>query len=433
MKKESPAANRFIPIIVIAALLIMLVILIKYSVDKSDADSYIVASVPSADFTMEIDQEGDVHVTEKWKVSFSDEEDSDRFYRSFEMGETAPEKVFSIDLSSIRVSIDGKPCEDKSSVNPYMLDTRALENAYTINKINYSGDDYYMYCYKSSRNVTRDIVISYTLHDAVMRVDNSYNLFLDSLPLYHYRIKQLSFKIITPEGSRPIITNGKIFGLYKEVKVKDNTALLMGREDLPEVFKLKVRIDDADIKGAVPVNSDDLSEADDNPLPLGVIFELIWMMLGLIAIISMIVIRKINKRNINFDYLPHGLRQKDLLKLPALTGVRQWFNYSGVIQIFAGLFLMMANEIITDQLWEYGYYLPEYIINLLFACVVLSGIILIVRKTSSAALITGLISCFSPILIVVVSVPMFICAIVLGKVWLEYRMVKGKKYDDDSQ
>ena len=122
-------------------------------------------SVPSADFEVEIRNDGTVHVTENWEV-FYKKGFFTRFYK--DIYRTVPkEEEFDLDESSMKVSIDGKDCtpvDNTTDREDYTFHLQESSTAYTV------------HCFLASKHVTRKYQISYTIRDAVKIVDGEYYL-----------------------------------------------------------------------------------------------------------------------------------------------------------------------------------------------------------------------------------------------------------------
>ena len=100
-QKNRPRDTFFI---LIAILCIVMMPLGAFSV-RAEEKEY---SVPAADFEVEIKNDGTVHVTENWEVSYT-RGDFTRFYK--DIYRTVPtEETFNLDEDSMKVSIDGKEC-----------------------------------------------------------------------------------------------------------------------------------------------------------------------------------------------------------------------------------------------------------------------------------------------------------------------------------
>lgn len=236
-------------------------------------------SVPAADFDVRIGNDGSVEVTENWTVNYKKGEFT-RFYKDIYRNVPAEEE-FSLDPRSMTVRIDGQNCQEvfnsyERKDYTYFLDEAGT--AYTVN------------CFARSRNMTRNYQISYRLKDAVKYVDREY--FLVTLRLipanFSETVKTVTAKFTAPDGSVTDLRNGQYFD---EAVSEGNTVSVKGK-NWDGVFKVKVRIDQADIKGAKLISSNELSNAKEremktprerfvsNVLPGVIAFSVLFIIFG---------------------------------------------------------------------------------------------------------------------------------------------------------
>lgn len=222
-------------------------------------------SVPSADFTVEIGEDGTVQVTENWDVSY-EKGKFNRFYKVLYRENLPKEETFGLVEDSVHVAIDGREAAwtDDTEGRP--------DDTYNVSK---EGNSYSIYCYKTSENVTRHFEISYTLRDAVKIVDDEYYLFTFRLigKGFEKEVEEVTATIISPDGSKLETRNQDVFN---RVVDKGRMTKIEAYRAVDEVFKVKMRIDDADIQNAVPITDDDLSNNVDDDESTGEDEEESW-------------------------------------------------------------------------------------------------------------------------------------------------------------
>ena len=97
----------------VTLLLVILCIFMAPIFARAEEKDY---SVPSANFEVEIDNDGKVHVTENWEVSF-EEGNFTRFYK--DIYTSVPyEELSQLSAISARVSIAGQECTPAHDTDP---------------------------------------------------------------------------------------------------------------------------------------------------------------------------------------------------------------------------------------------------------------------------------------------------------------------------
>ena len=230
----------------VTLLLVILCIFMAPIFARAEEKDY---SVPSADFEVEIGNDGKVHVTENWEVSF-EEGDFTRFYKDIYTG-VPYEELFQLDENSVRVSIDGQECSpvyDTEQRKDYTFYLEPLYNRYTV------------HCFLHSREITRNYQISYTINDAVKIVDGEYYLVTFRLigANFSKEVDNVSARFTAPEGSTAEVRNGQYF----DTAESEGGTVNVTAKNWKGVFKVKVRIDDARIANAVEISKSMLSNPD---------------------------------------------------------------------------------------------------------------------------------------------------------------------------
>ena len=243
-QKNRPRDTFFI---LIAILCIVMMPLGAFSV-RAEEKEY---SVPAADFEVEIKNDGTVHVTENWEVSYT-RGDFTRFYK--DIYRTVPtEETFNLDEDSMKVSIDGKECAPAYNTTDRENYTFFLEKSF---------EEYTVHCFLASSHVNRKYQISYTIKDAVKKVDGEYYLVTFRMIGANFpkTVRHVSALYTAPEGSTVEVRNGQYF----DKVVSEGNTVRVEDEYWDGVFKVKVRIDHASIANAVALTGDQLSNVDDN-------------------------------------------------------------------------------------------------------------------------------------------------------------------------
>jgi len=206
-------------------------------------------SIPSADFEVEIGNDGTVNVTEKWEVSYTSG-DFTRFYKDIYRLVPEEEK-FSLDEGSMKVSIDGKECAPVDNIidrEDYTFCLEKSENAYTVS------------CFLASSHMDREYQISYTINDAVKIVDGEYYLVTFRLigADFPKTVGRVSACFTAPEGAAAEVRNGQYF----DTLVSEGNTVKVEAQNWKGVFKVKVRIDHANIANSVSLSAEQLSNSD---------------------------------------------------------------------------------------------------------------------------------------------------------------------------
>ena len=194
--------------------------------------------MPAADFEVEIKNDGTVHVTENWEVSYT-RGDFTRFYK--DIYRTVPtEETFNLDEDSMKVSIDGKECAPAYNTTDRENYTFYLEKSF---------EEYTVHCFLASSHVNRKYQISYTIKDAVKIVDGEYYLVTFRMIGANFpkTVRHVSALYTAPEGSTVEVRNGQYF----DKVVSEGNTVRVEDEYWDGVFKVKVRIDHASIANAV--------------------------------------------------------------------------------------------------------------------------------------------------------------------------------------
>ena len=194
-QKNRPRDTFFI---LIAILCIVMMPLGAFSV-RAEEKEY---SVPAADFEVEIKNDGTVHVTENWEVSYT-RGDFTRFYK--DIYRTVPtEETFNLDEDSMKVSIDGKECSPAYNTTDRENYTFYLEKSF---------EEYTVHCFLASSHVNRKYQISYTIKDAVKIVDGEYYLVTFRMIGANFpkTVRHVSARYTAPEGSTVDVRNGQYF------------------------------------------------------------------------------------------------------------------------------------------------------------------------------------------------------------------------------
>ena len=194
-QKNRPRDTFFI---LIAILCIVMMPLGAFSV-RAEEKEY---SVPAADFEVEIKNDGTVHVTENWEVSYT-RGDFTRFYK--DIYRTVPtEETFNLDEDSMKVSIDGKECAPAYNTTDRENYTFFLEKSF---------EEYTVHCFLASSHVNRKYQISYTIKDAVKIVDGEYYLVTFRMIGANFpkTVRHVSALYTAPEGSTVDVRNGQYF------------------------------------------------------------------------------------------------------------------------------------------------------------------------------------------------------------------------------
>ena len=230
----------------VTLLLVILCIFMAPIFARAEEKDY---SVPSANFEVEIGNDGKVHVTENWEVSF-EEGNFTRFYK--DIYTSVPyEELFQLDEDSVRVSIDGQECtlvHDTDQRKDYTFYLEPLYNRYTV------------HCFLHSREITRNYQISYTINDAVKIVDGEYYLVTFRLigANFSKEVDNVSARFTAPEGATAQVRNGQYF----DTAESEGSTVNVAAKNWKGVLKVKVRIDNARIAGAVEINKSMLSNPD---------------------------------------------------------------------------------------------------------------------------------------------------------------------------
>ena len=235
--------KRFLPIAL--SLIVMLVSL--GAPLKVQASDY---SIPGAEFTVTINEDGSVDVVEVWTVRF-EEGSFTRFYKDIV---TNADKEDSVKLvqGSVYARIDGRDCviTDDSAGRP--ADHYHLEA---------NGNGTEISWYKPSQNVTRTYEVGYRLTNAVKYVDNSYYLFTYRLigANFSKHVDSIKVTINTPEGTandlryatkadNATITNGHVIN----ITASGNSGM----------YKVKLRMEGTAFSDTVPLSGKDLNNSN---------------------------------------------------------------------------------------------------------------------------------------------------------------------------
>ena len=155
-------------------------------------------SIPNADFIAVVNSDGTVDITETWTVSY-DSGEFTRFYKDWLQDGLKEDESFQIDLSSLKVFIDGVECE-------YTDDTNGRPDFHYYAAKN--NDGYTVNCYLKSKNVTRTYVINYTVYNAVKHVQS------DDFYVFSFRYIGANFskarentkvKVFAPQGAKAAV------------------------------------------------------------------------------------------------------------------------------------------------------------------------------------------------------------------------------------
>ncbi len=205
--------------------------------------------IPSADFLVEIKEDGTVNITEKWKVVYK--KGQRITFKKEIYGEDVPLiETFVLDEDSVQVLIDGQSCLKTTDTEERPDDTFYIWDDW--------NGSYHIECYKRSENVTRNYEIRYRLKDAVKLVDDRYYAFSFRLASLNEPLMadSMTARIIAPAGSTVRVQEPE---KYESVSQKGNVAVysVEGIWDYAFYFA-DIEIDNAGIEGAVPISSEDM-------------------------------------------------------------------------------------------------------------------------------------------------------------------------------
>ncbi len=202
-------------------------------------------SIPTAVFEVDIQEDGSAAIHETWTVRFISG-DFTRFYKDLSTEDLPADETFT-SISDVTVLIDGRECE-------FTEDTDGRPE-YHYN-LSYDGPGATLSAYAKSSNVTRTYEFFYTLHDAVKCVDDSYNLFV-----YRFIGANFAKDVDAVEVSVTAPSQASCEVLYAskgETYVNGNTAGASCTNS-SGMYKFRLRMDGADIPGAMQISSSDLS------------------------------------------------------------------------------------------------------------------------------------------------------------------------------
>lgn len=219
---------------------IFLMLLGSVQVYASDFD------VTQVQLFIKINEDGSANVEERWFVDYGFYTHS-RFYK--DVYKNLPmDESFSA-LEDLEVFIDGNPCS--------LTDSPDLRPDYTF-YLDENRERYQISAFKET-NIRTRYYFSYKLTDVVKNVDNKYNLFV-FMPIgakFEPLVRKVEVHFEGPSGSTPRVlysTKGKpvISGSDVDITSGFNKG----------IYKIRVRMDGADIPGAVPISSKRVSHAD---------------------------------------------------------------------------------------------------------------------------------------------------------------------------
>lgn len=246
---------------------LLVCILMVFSVNVWAAEkSY---HISKANFDITINDDGSANIVETWLLNYEGNSFS-RFYKDI-YADLPKDEMFT-EIEDLQVSIDGIPC--KLTDHP---DERP-EETYFFEK---DGDAYRISAFRNSTSVT-EYVFSYKLTKVVKNVDNDYNLFIYR-PIgadFKKPVDSVEVHIHTPEGSVP-----KILYCTQGKSVINRSDVNIYAKDCEGMYRIRIRMDGADIPGAVPIRSKELSER--KSLLSRILNKIIPKLLAVIALVAL--------------------------------------------------------------------------------------------------------------------------------------------------